>query len=185
MLAIAFPAAAQAGVTISPGSVNLVAGGSAQFSAAVTGTNNTAVNWSVLEGAPGGTVTSTGLYTAPPYAGAFHVVATSQADSSQSATAIAAVPGFLKPDMRNARSLPTVTQLQNGRILLAGGQDISGSASLATAEIYDPSTSMFTLTGSMAVTRQSQAAALLQNGQVLVGRRHADRGNPDCDGRTV
>jgi Abnormal spindle-like microcephaly-assoc'd, ASPM-SPD-2-Hydin/Galactose oxidase, central domain len=168
MLAVAFPAAAQVGVTISPGSVNLVAGGSEQFSAAVTGTNNTAVNWSVLEGAQGGTVTSTGLYAAPPYAGAFHVVATSQADSSQSATAIAAVPGFLRPDMRNARSLPTVTQLQNGRILLTGGQDISGSASLATAEIYDPSTTMFTLTGSMAVTRQSQAAALLQNGQVLV-----------------
>ena len=49
-----------------------------QFSALVTGTDNTAVNWSV---AGGGSVTSTGIYTAPGVAGTFQVIATSVEDS--------------------------------------------------------------------------------------------------------
>jgi hypothetical protein len=52
----------------------------------VTGSANTAVTWTVQEGAPGGAVGSTGLYTAPSTAGTYHVVATSVADPSKSAT---------------------------------------------------------------------------------------------------
>jgi hypothetical protein len=57
------------GVTISPTSAKLTEGQSLQFAASVTGTANTAVNWSVsgtgCSGSGCGTVTSTGLYTAP------------------------------------------------------------------------------------------------------------------------
>ena len=56
-------------------------GGATQsFAAAVTGTAYNAVTWSVQE-TSGGTIDSTGLYTAPQNSsGTFHVVATSQAN---------------------------------------------------------------------------------------------------------
>ncbi len=44
------------------------------------------MTWSVQEGAAGGTVSTTGVYTAPANAGTYHVVATSQADTTKIAT---------------------------------------------------------------------------------------------------
>jgi hypothetical protein len=79
-------------VTVSPFLANVVQGGTQNFVAVVMGTSNAAVTWSVQEGAKGGSITSTGLYTAPNAAGSFHVIATSQADPAKSAMAIAAVP---------------------------------------------------------------------------------------------
>jgi hypothetical protein len=73
-------------VAVSPGSPSVSVGGKQQFTATVTGTSNTAVTWAVQE-SNGGTIDSTGNYTAPMKAGSFHVVATSQADSSKSAAA--------------------------------------------------------------------------------------------------
>lgn len=70
-------------VTISPATTTVAAGATAQFSAAVTGTQNTAVNWQ----ATGGTINSSGLYTAGSQTGAFTVTATSQADAQSNATA--------------------------------------------------------------------------------------------------
>ncbi len=73
-------------VTISPASVSVPEGGLQTFFASVSG--GSAVNWAIQEGAAGGTIGSTGIYTAPSTSGTFHVVATNAADSSQSATAI-------------------------------------------------------------------------------------------------
>jgi hypothetical protein len=68
-------------VTVTPNSVAVLPGSTQSFAAAVTGTPNTAVSWSVRENS-GGTIDSTGLYTAPQNSnGTFHVVATSQASS--------------------------------------------------------------------------------------------------------
>lgn len=58
---------------------------SRQFTATVSGTSNTAVNWSVQEGSAGGTVTGAGSYTAPSVAGPYHVIAASQQDPSKTA----------------------------------------------------------------------------------------------------
>jgi Putative Ig domain/Beta-propeller repeat len=74
-------------VTISPGSASLATGGSQQFTAAVSGSSNTAVTWS----ATGGTVSSSGMYTAPATAGTYTVKATSVADSTKSASAAVTV----------------------------------------------------------------------------------------------
>lgn len=74
-------------VSISPATAAVAPGGTQQLTATVSGTTNTAVTWSVQEGAGGGAVTSTGLYTAPSTPGTYHVVATSQADSTRSAVA--------------------------------------------------------------------------------------------------
>jgi hypothetical protein len=78
-------------VTIVPGTATVAVGHPAQFSASVTGSASTAVSWSVQEGPGGGSVTAAGLYAAPSSSGTFHVVVTSQADATKSATATVTV----------------------------------------------------------------------------------------------
>jgi hypothetical protein len=81
-------------VSIAPGSASSPAGGMVNFTASVTGTSggqSTAVSWSVQEGAAGGTINGSGVYTAPANAGTFHVIATSVADNNQSAIATVTV----------------------------------------------------------------------------------------------
>ncbi len=78
-------------VQVQPPSAQVGPRGSVTFAATVTGTANTAVTWTVQEGAPGGTVTTAGAYTAPASAGTYHVVATSQADATKSGTATVTV----------------------------------------------------------------------------------------------
>ena len=81
-------------ITISPTSASVPTAGHQQFTATVTGINNTAVTWSLsgagCSGSACGTLSSSGLYTAPttvPSPSTVSVTATSQADSSKSATA--------------------------------------------------------------------------------------------------
>ncbi len=72
-------------VTISPTSATVASGGAQQFTDTVTGTTNTVVTWS----ASAGTVSTSGLYTAPPVSvnTSATVKVTSVADSTKSATA--------------------------------------------------------------------------------------------------
>ena len=82
-------------VTIAPTTATLAATGTQQFTPTVTGTNNSSVTWSV-DGINGGntmvgTISSTGLYTAPSTAGSHTVVATSVADTTKSASAAVSV----------------------------------------------------------------------------------------------
>src|SRR5215469_6645897 len=75
------------GLTISPNNITLRQGATLRFFA-----TSDAVTWSVREGSAGGSITSSGLYTAPNAAGTFHVVATSQSDSTVSAATVVTVP---------------------------------------------------------------------------------------------
>jgi hypothetical protein len=85
------------GVTVSPATATVAAGGTQQFQATVTGTSNTAVQWEVNSIAGGnaqyGTISSTGLYTAPTPVVTMQVTVTavSNADSTKTASAIATV----------------------------------------------------------------------------------------------
>lgn len=83
------------GVQLNPTSVSMSTGGQEQFVATVQGTSNTAVTWSVDSVSGGnstdGTITTSGMYTAPSQAGTHSVTATSVADSSKSATAAVTV----------------------------------------------------------------------------------------------
>jgi hypothetical protein len=70
------------------------------------------------------------------------------------------------------RTLHTATLLPNGKVLIAGGrmhdhQDYRGTVT-DTAELYDPSTGTFSLTGRMAAPRVWHTATLLPNGKVLI-----------------
>jgi hypothetical protein len=74
-------------VTVSPSTVDLAAGASQAFAAAVSGTADLRVTWRVAAG--NGTIDSSGNYTAPATTGDFQVTATSIADSA--AVAVASV----------------------------------------------------------------------------------------------
>ncbi len=87
------PVPVSVAVSISPSSATLNQADTQQFAAAVTGSANTAVNWSVQEPA-GGSVTNAGLYSSPNTAGTFHVVATSQSDPNKSGVATVNVPAI-------------------------------------------------------------------------------------------
>ncbi len=82
-------------VGISPASATVTLGSSQQFTATVTGTTNTGVSWSVAgsgcTGAACGTITSSGLFTAPfvvPSPAQVFVTVTSSADPTKSSTAV-------------------------------------------------------------------------------------------------
>jgi hypothetical protein len=79
----------QTPVVVLPSSVNISIAVSTtqQFTATVRATSSTNVTWSVLEGAAGGTIDATGLYTAPATTGTYHVVAASVADPTQTGRA--------------------------------------------------------------------------------------------------
>jgi uncharacterized protein YjdB len=78
-------------VAVSPTTATVPAGGSHAFAAAVTGTTNLAVTWTVQEGANCGSVSAAGLYTAPNAGSTCHVVATSAADTTKSGSAAVTV----------------------------------------------------------------------------------------------
>jgi hypothetical protein len=85
------PSQQGAEVAISPLVANVVTGGMIAFAASVTGVANTAVAWSVEEGSSGGSVSSSGLYSAPSTEGTYHVVVASSADPTRTARAIVSV----------------------------------------------------------------------------------------------
>src|SRR5207244_4070599 len=78
-------------VTIAPVSATVAASGTRQFTARVQNTSNTAVTWQVNVVTGGnatvGTLSSSGLYTAPASPATVTVTAVSQADATKSASA--------------------------------------------------------------------------------------------------
>jgi hypothetical protein len=82
-------------VSLNQASVTLGVGTTTQFSATVQNTTNTSVTWSVDTVAGGnstvGTISSSGLYTAPSQVGNHTVTATSVADTTKSANAAVTV----------------------------------------------------------------------------------------------
>ena len=73
--------------------------------------------------------------------------------------------------MAIAREQHTASLLTDGRVLVVGGTTSTGTGDLqptATAEVYDPSTGSFSVTGSMAEARTLHTATLLPSGKVLI-----------------
>lgn len=102
-------------VGISPLSASLLTTATQQFTATVQNSSNTAVTWSVDQISGGnstvGTVSASGLYTAPTVPGAHSVVATSVADPTKSAAAAVTVTASMVSVTPNPVALtPGTTQ---------------------------------------------------------------------------
>jgi hypothetical protein len=101
-----------------------------------------------------------------------YTVTGSNAAGSASATIAITIagPGMFYPgaDINHARFNHTATPLPGGKVLIVGGQAITGGAIFDTAELYDPSTGLWTLTGSMSSPRSNHTATQLSDGKVLV-----------------
>jgi hypothetical protein len=143
------PAPTAVSVSISPTGASVQVGLSQQFAATVSGTTNTAVNWLVSGIAGGnstvGTISSTGLYTAPSSAPASAVIVTAQSvdqsTSLASATVaitqalIAAVPtsvSFGSVTTGNANSQPISVKNAGTANLTVSSASVSGTGFSAT-----------------------------------------------------
>ncbi len=125
------PSQAQIAVTVSPASANVRAGTTQQFSATVTGTANLAVTWSV-NSIPGGnntvgTISTTGLYTAPatvPNQNNVTITAVSVADSTHTSTAAATL---LNPVPQVTQVFPAAVDPGPYAVVITGRGFVSGA----------------------------------------------------------
>ena len=81
------------------------------------------------------------------------------------------------PDMTTPRDFHQATRLADGKVLITGGRNASGTP-VASAELYDPATGSFTATTDpdMTTPRNSHQATRLADGKVLItgGRNASD-----------
>ena len=119
--------------------------------------------------------TSTGVISGTPTAvtttGSYTVTGSNSAGSTPATltiTVAAGIPTGIFTDtssMSTTRSYHSASLLQNGRVLVAGGQN---GTDLASADLYDPASKTFTATGAMTVPRWYHTSTLLPNGKVLI-----------------
>lgn len=97
-----------ASVSVSPATAALQTGATQQFTATVTGLSSTSVTWS----ASAGSITASGLYTAPSTAGTYTITATSTADTTKSGSATVTVT--TTPPAVSVSISPTSSTIQVG-----------------------------------------------------------------------
>jgi hypothetical protein len=162
--------------------LRVAAGASIPLAVTVSNSADISVTWTIRE-AGGGTVSLTGVYTAPATPGTYHIVATSNANPAASATETITVTSLALgagnsysgvfaniSSMKNIRSNSTATLLATGRVLMAGGLG-NGGASINKAEFFNPDAHAFghfSSAGGMAKQRAYHAAVILMNGNVLL-----------------
>ncbi|WP_437619049.1 Kelch repeat-containing protein [Sorangium sp. So ce1151] len=93
---------------------------------------------------------------------------------------------FARSDMSVERASHVAVLLQNGKVLVAGGKNVTSFA-MGTAEIFDPGTNSWTPAASMPANRSDFDAVLLNNGKVLVvgSNSHPSVYDPGSDSWTA
>jgi hypothetical protein len=102
---------------------------------------------------------------------AFHLVVRNAAGTSVTQKIVVPLtgPGTFQPTAGQpitTRDSHSATRLADGRVFIAGGTNSSGS--LASTEIFNPSTGAFTAGPNLLEPRHSHSAALLPDGRVLL-----------------
>ena len=143
------PAPAAIAISLNQATVALDVGNQFTFVATVTGTANKGVSWAIQEGMSGGNITSSGVYTAPGSDGIFHVIATSQADTTQKAIAtvtvatlvvsISPLSNMLGPLGARAFSATVNTSL-NANVAWSVQEGAAGGAITASGQYTAPNT---------------------------------------------
>lgn len=156
-------------VRLNPMNVIVQPGGSQQFTAIVGGAANMNVQFSVPDPS-NGTVSSTGLYTAPIALGMYHVIATSAADQTQTATAtITVASATISPSQAIVGPGGTVTfsatllGLQNNQVTFSvlepnGGTITPAGVYTAPTNVTTPVTFHVIATSTASPSFQAQAA---------------------------
>jgi len=168
-------------VVVRPAAVTMAVNRTRRLSAQVSGNPDTAVLWSVSEGSSGGTVDPTGLYTAPATVGTFHVVATSHADPTRSATATVTVQMTPPPLLGQWDPVETWPVVPIHAVLMQDGRVLNWSR-LGEATVWDPASNTFT-TVKAPSWEFCSGNAILPNGQVIVPGGHIkdEYGLPDVN----
>jgi Abnormal spindle-like microcephaly-assoc'd, ASPM-SPD-2-Hydin len=140
------PAPTPVTVSVSPTSASVQVGLTQQFTATVSGTTNTAVNWLVSGIASGnstvGTISSTGLYTAPSTVPTSAVTVTAQSayQSTSSANATVTITPLNFVDLSWTASTSTVSGYNIYRATVSGGPYTIINPSLQSGTTYTDST---------------------------------------------
>jgi hypothetical protein len=165
------------GVAVSPSSASLEAGQKQQFNASVTALSSATVSWAV-DGIPGGnsgvgTISSSGLYTAPASNGSYTVTVASNADKSNYASASVAVFTLtLSPQVATVapsstqQFTATVAGISNTAVSwsvdgVAGGNASTGTISSSGLYTAPSGTGSHTVTASAAADISATATAQL------------------------
>src|SRR5438876_8953796 len=78
------------------------------------------------------------------------------------------IPGWnLSSNLNKGRLNHTATLLPNGKVLVAGGEDLGAGVAATSAELYD-STENWNETGNLKTGRYLHTATLLTNGKVVI-----------------
>lgn len=161
-------------VSVAPATATLYGGQTQQFTASVANTSNTAVTWTITPATGAGTISATGLYTAPATVTTQQTVtitATSQASTTASASATVTLMPKMNPVITWATPAAitygtalSATQLDAtanvpgsfaytpaaGTVLSAGAQTLSVTFAPTNSTEYNPATASVSLTVSKA-----------------------------------
>ncbi|REG37601.1 N-acetylneuraminic acid mutarotase [Archangium gephyra] len=141
---------------------------------------NTATSSEVIWTAPGGLPEGTTAVITATVSNALGLSTTATFRVKGTGTGAPSGPGSWASagNVSTVRADHSATLLPSGKVLVAGGFQLSGSTRnyFNSAELYDPTTGTWTSTGSMAVGRRYHTATLLASGKVLVVGGEASAG---------
>jgi Big-like domain-containing protein/Kelch motif protein len=161
-------------ISVTPQNASLAVGATQQFTATGTFSNQSQGNitssatWTSSD-VTVATISAVGIATGVAEGPATIQAAVGTINGSASLTGTPS-PFRFTGSLSPVRIYNTATLLQNGLVLIAGGNGngVNGSDDIGACELFNPTTGTFTATGSLNIPRYWHTATLLQNGMVLI-----------------
>lgn len=154
-------------VSVQPGTAEVMTSGRLMLRVTVSGTQNTAVRFSVEE-PNGGSVKPSGEYQAPAATGVYHVVVTSEADTSKTARATINVRPYNNRFQASASMLPEARSHHRSAVLADDSIVFIGGTS-SVVHRYLPDADRFdAVNATLSARRMTHSLTSLPDGRVLV-----------------